>query len=375
MHNSLKWLVGSALAVVLTAGISACGGTPEQGEQGKNAIEVYDKFANMAGDVRHEELVSAAKKEGKLVIYSGGATMTELLAPAFEKKYGIDVESIWPGTGEKLRQRVIQEQQANQTKNDILEADEFDMELVYSAMGIFEPYRSEIREGFPEEMIYDDWTGTYQYVLTPAWNTNKISKDELPTSFEELADPKWKDKLGVVIGDYQWYLTLHKYYTERGMSDEDFVKMFKGIVANSASTESHSGSAGRLAAGEFTLIPNEYENVVLREAAAGAPLALGPVGAPLVTFVSGAATMKNAQHPAAATLFMDWYLTEGQSLVVDDFETPANIAALGDDVPSWMHDQDLLVPVPTRDLKNIEQVRAWQDAFQNLLDGSGDVLP
>jgi iron(III) transport system substrate-binding protein len=50
---------------------------------------------------------------------------------------------------------------------------------------------------------------------------------------------------------------------------------------------------------------------------------------PLVFFPQGATLMKNAPHPAAAMLFTDFLLTEGQRLLALADRTPTAIAQVG----------------------------------------------
>lgn len=93
-----------ALTAVLLAG---CGGTPTAasggGAGGGKDSAALAKYAAMPDG----QLVSAAKKEGSVVIYASNSSIQENAA-AFEKQYGIKVKT-YRADSEEVLQRVLQE--------------------------------------------------------------------------------------------------------------------------------------------------------------------------------------------------------------------------------------------------------------------------
>lgn len=368
--------VTSALAILL----AACGASPSQqaaqgagGDEDNGAQGTYERFAGMTGEERHQALVKAARKEGELVVYTSSSTTQETIAPAFEKKYGIDVEALWPGTSEDLRQRVLQEHRADQTRADVLESVAEDLQRVYSPYEMLAPYTSEIRAGLPEDAQFEDWTATFYYVFSMGWNTDLIAQGEQPTSYRDLADPKWKGKMGLVTGDFNWYVTLYNHLKSQGMSDKEFVSVFQRIAANARDTDGHSSSVSLLEAGDFALIPNQYQVLLLEGMKKGAPVSYTPLLEPAVLLPTGIAPMKDANNPAAALLFLDFYLSEGQQLVFDDFLMPADSDAVEGDV-EWIPDDSQTMQVDTLGMR-AEEITAWETAYENLLSGHGEILP
>ena len=51
------------------------------------------------------------------------------------------------------------------------------------------------------------WVGFCLNVLVQAYNTNLIKKTDLPKSYADLLDPKWKGKLGIEAKDDDWFAT------------------------------------------------------------------------------------------------------------------------------------------------------------------------
>ena len=47
-------------------------------------------------------------------------------------------------------------------------------------------------------------SGTRLNVFVQAYNTKLVKKEELPKTWEDLADPKWKGRLGIEQEDSDW---------------------------------------------------------------------------------------------------------------------------------------------------------------------------
>ncbi len=66
----------------------------------------------------------------------------------------------------------------------------------------------------PESRIYPQgfkdpegfWTAHNSLYYSFTYNTRLVAKKELPKTYEDLLDPKWKgNKIGMNIGDFEWY--------------------------------------------------------------------------------------------------------------------------------------------------------------------------
>ena len=45
-------------------------------------------------------------------------------------------------------------------------------------------------------------------MFTAAYNTKRVRKDELPKTYQDLLDPKWKGRLAVEANDHVWFASL-----------------------------------------------------------------------------------------------------------------------------------------------------------------------
>ena len=158
-------------------------------------------FADLAQNdspTRHQKLVGAAKKEGSLTFYTSIAEKDgPTLAQDFEKRYGIKV-NIWRASSTKVLQRAVTESQANRWDFDVVDISAPEMEALYREKTLQEVHSAFHADLFPETMpTHRGWAPQFLSVFVQAYNTNLVKKADLPKSYDDLLDPKWKGKLAV----------------------------------------------------------------------------------------------------------------------------------------------------------------------------------
>ena len=89
---------------------------------------------------------------------------------------------------------------------------------------------------YPAQMKSDFWIATDTQFYIAGWNTNLVKKGEEPKSFEDLANPKWKDSLMGEPRDFQMLIGLAK---RKYNNDEKAIDLMKKIAANQV--EFHKG--------------------------------------------------------------------------------------------------------------------------------------
>jgi iron(III) transport system substrate-binding protein len=109
-----------------------------------------------------------------------------------------------------------------------------------------------------------------------------------------------------------------------------------------------------------------YTYLVQKDIDDGAPVtyrsADGVAHTPAFPRPNGVGLMKDAQHPAAAMLFYDWLLTDGQKALVDQGLSPSTKVP-GDDSLKGI----TLEPYDVTELATNE--KAWADKYDALLRG------
>jgi iron(III) transport system substrate-binding protein len=275
----------------------------------------------LQGEARTRALVEAAKKEGEVLVYH--STQTEDLKPvfdAFTQKYGIPVRE-WRSSSENVAQRVINETRAGRPGVDLIENNAPDQEAVRREnmlRRMQSPYFADLRPGtLPAHQQY---VTTTLDVFVQAYNTEKVKRDELPKSFEDLLNPRWKGRLGIEATDEAWFGTLLQ-----TIGEAKGEKLFRDVVANNGMSvrKGHTLLANLVAAGEvpFALTVYSYKPPQLKAKGGNIDwIVLQPAIASMHTV----AVLAKAPHPNAAALLYDFFLGEGQPLLAKKNFTPSS---------------------------------------------------
>jgi iron(III) transport system substrate-binding protein len=361
-------------AVTLTAGavlvLTACGGNPtasSSGSSGGNddsgpteAEQLYEEVRALPAQERRDKLVELAAEENGLTIYTSmNADIIDEVAGAFEDEFDIE-PSIYRAGSETVLQRILQEADAGFPGNDVVETNGSELGALQKE-GVMAPCISqELIDQVPEAGQSEDWTATRFNLFAPSWNTDVIS--DPPTSWEDLADPKYDGQLALELGDYDWYMALSDYWLEQGKSQEEVDQLWADIVDGASVVKGHTVMAELMGAGQFGLAASNYTYIVEAAKASGAPVETQPYVDPLIARPNGGSCMKTAENPATAMLFMDWLMQEGQDVLASQEATPA--------ITDESFDVELY---PVNGDKLLESGTEWSDKYDKLLAGVEEI--
>lgn len=305
---------------ILAALVAATLAAPALAQVKPNATAA--DVANYAGADRAQKLVEGAKKEGELNIYTSAQTDDMgALAKAFEARYGIKV-NIWRASSEKVLQRAVQEARANRAAMDVAETNGPELESMHREK-VLQAVKSPYLKDLIEQAIrpHGEWVGTRLNVFVQAYNTNAVKKEEVPKTWEDLANPKWKGKLGIEQEDADW---LAGQYAEMGEAKAS--KVFRDIVNNNGISvrKGHTLLTQLVASGEIPLALTVYNYKAQQLKEKGAPIDWFHIG-PAIARPNGIGVAKNAPHPHAAVLFFDFEISEeGQKILAGRDFVPTN---------------------------------------------------
>ncbi len=356
----------AAAAVAAALALAACGGSPTaapadnaaQGGAAENAkaVETYQRMNALTGQQRTDELKKCAAEEGALSIYTSNTDIDDLVE-GFEEEVDVEV-SVYRGNSESVLQRLLQEQKAKFYGNDVLETNALELNVAQKE-GYLSPYEGELREKVREEGQAEGWTATRFNTFVVGWNTKLVKSGQEPKTLEELAEPKWKGKVSMEVGDVDWFTALVKHYTDQGKSEQEAVDLFKRIAANSKIAKGHTVQGELLSAGQFAVAISSYSHTIDKAADKGAPVAWRPASGepvqPVVVRPNGIGLMKTATNPCAAMLFVDYELTGGQKVFEEKFRVGATPEA------AKAIEGLEVVPVPEQEL--LENSKKWDDLY------------
>ena len=262
-----------------------------------------------------DPLLSAAKKDGTVNFYS--ALREFELTPqvkAFMERYpGIKVNLVRKSTGPMV-QTVEAERLARRINADVLQPVDATPLYLWKQQGFLQSYRDESWNAFPESLKDPEgyMIATESIIYVIGYNTRLISKEEVPKSWREFLNMKWKGK------------TVSSHPSFSGGALVNFLAMVNALGWESMQTladmqnlfvQGHSDVARMVVAGERPLSLISHNNVWDAHKL-GQPIDMiyQPEGCPVAGIFN--AIPKDAPHPNAAKLFMRFLLSKPAQVVM-----------------------------------------------------------
>jgi iron(III) transport system substrate-binding protein len=315
-----------------------------------------------SGPDRTAKIVAAAKKEGSVTMYTTFAEKDQpALIDPFEAKYRVKV-NIWRAGTDKVLQRTLAEAAARKYNVDLIHFGSPEMEALSREkilQGVKSPVHADLQPGSVPP--HREWAATLLSVWVQVYNTNLIQKRDLPKSYKDLLDPRWKGKLGIEAKNQDWFASVVDVMGggERG------IQFFRDLVARNgiSARTGHTLLNNMVIAGEVPLALTVYNYMPEQAKKKGAPIdwfALEPA----IARSNAIGVARRAPHPNAALLFYEYMLGEGQQYLVKMDYVPSNTKAA-----SPLKGVKILQTDPIRSLDETEK---WTKIFEDVvLKGSG----
>jgi iron(III) transport system substrate-binding protein len=267
-------------------------------------------------------------KDNKISSKSNEVTVYSPLFPAainsvtdgFTKKTGIKVNLVVAGTGELLKR--IQAESKNPLGDLIFGGG---AESLNSYKEYFEPYKSANHNSIdPLFRDPDDrWFGFAVLPMVIIYNTDIVKKEEAPTSWKDLIDPKWKGKIAMAspVKSGSAYTIIGTLLTAFGKDSEtgyDFIKKFI-INLDKKILVSSSAVPRGVVEKEYPIgLTLESSGVKYKNAGGHIEIVYPIEGTSVVA--DGAALIKGAINEENAKLFLDYIGSkEVQELLATEF--------------------------------------------------------
>lgn len=286
-------------------------------------------------EIDWDKALQEGKKEGTVVIYSTGGGEVRVLATAFQKKYGIAVESV-VGRGAELTARLSSERKAGLYLVDLYLGGSGTAIVDWKGMGALAPIEPILI--LPEVLRPDVWyTGKLifldkqklvvkglAYASVPlAINTNLVKPDEIK-SYKDLLNPRWKGK--IVMNDPTTRGTGGKTAATVGLELMGWDFMEALAKQEPVIVRDQRLQIEWLAQGKYAIAFAPLTTPLAEFIKAGAPIKeLTPVeGSHYTGGVGNIALVDRAPHLNATKIFVNWYLSrEGQTLMSQETLNPS----------------------------------------------------
>lgn len=270
-------------------------------------IYVFCVMAAPAGAQSMDELHKLALKEGGTLNFYGTLAQinAERILPVFEKRYpGIKVNHV-DATADKLAARAITEARGGRVFSDIFQM-ALENVLQVADQKLLVDWLPPEAAAYPDNLKSQNWLAADMVIITTAWNTNLVKKEDEPKQFDDFADPKWKGKLIAEPRDVELLIGLA---THKFKNDEKAFDYIRKLAANNVEFhKGHSELAEFLVAGQAAACLTCYAHHYPLRIKKGAPL--GYMLTEGIATITADALAKDAPHPNTAKLFYRWSASE-----------------------------------------------------------------
>lgn len=271
---------------------------------------------------------SGSDSSDVLKVYSGRHYDVEKAFLEFQEETGIEVEFL-TGNDAELRERI-------QAEGEDTEADVYltvDAGNLASATedGIFQPMTSPTLDAVIPENYRDpdgNWYGLAIRARTIVYNSDDLTEDEAPKTYEELAEPQWKGRVCLrnASNAYQQSLVASLIAAD---GEEATLETLEGWAENADIYANDVELIRAMASGACEVgIANHYYLAREMEEDPNLPVELlwaNQDGRGVHINISGGGITKYADNPELAQQFLEWLGTDGQDvLVASNHEYPAN---------------------------------------------------
>jgi ABC-type Fe3+ transport system substrate-binding protein len=261
-------------------------------------------------------LVAAAKKEGRIVLYTPMIVdqIVRPLAAAFQAKYGIGVEYLRMDSAAVVL-KVLNEYRARRAGADVISTSLGIESLIASkALRQFKSASAaELPANYKDPNGY--WAANRLYVLGPAVNTTLVKQTDWPKTFDDLLDPKWTGKI-VWRRNNLTGATGFIGNVLVTMGEEKGMEYLRKLARQRLITLSISDRAvlDQIIAGEYAMtiaMTNHNVEISRKE---GAPVAWTPLETAMI-FSEQMGLTTLSKRPNAGLLFLEYALSrEGQTV-------------------------------------------------------------
>jgi iron(III) transport system substrate-binding protein len=255
-----------------------------------------------------------------ITLYNGQHEQTTaLLVSAFEKQTAIKV-NVRSADEATLGNQIIQE--GEHSPADVFYSENTPVLEALSERGLLAPVAPTTLAAVPSryESAHGDWVAVSARVSALLYNTSQIAPRQLPSSILELAQPRWKGKIGFAPSETDFQPLITSIVKLDGAAAAE--RWLEGLQANGRLYPDNETVVAQVNNGESAVGPiNHYYWFRLRD-----ELGQGGVHSALhyyapgdpgdLVSVSGAAVLKSSSHDSTARAFLAFLVSRaGQEII------------------------------------------------------------
>ena len=267
-----------------------------------------------------DDLIAGAKKEGVIELYAPSTLTPEgaqRLGEAFNKKHGLNLKVNFTPSGSMTRDvgKIVSIAASGQPQ-------EWDVMLIHDAghatlwLKKLHKIYDYAKVGVARQAIqYDSGTVILanQFAL-PAYNKQLVPAKDVPKSWQDLLDPKWKGgKLGMTTA------THHIARLATLWGEEKTTEYVKSLAAQQPVLGPLGTIYSRLQLGEVLVAITLTDSFIHDAKVSGAPIVHATEVTPVISPAYNAGVLKGSPHPNAGHLFSAFLPTAPAQEILEKF--------------------------------------------------------
>ena len=304
----------------------------------KSATQAPQK---QAWEVEWQKTLDAAKKEGRVVLYTtAGPEIRTAFAGAMKDKYGLEMEFV-TGRAAEMITKILNERRAGLFLGDAYMSGAPSAIAMLVPEGVIDPIIPDLV--LPEVTDVTRWFGSkfpfvdngqrfFGFRGSPFWsftrNTDLVKAEEL-VSYNDLLKPSFKGKIAMgdptITGASNAFVAMVTQY----FMGRDFIKQL--VKQEPAVSRDERQLTEWVARGKYSILVGTTPDPITEFMKAGAPLmpVIPKEGTMIEPGAGTVAVMNRRPHPNATRVFINWLLSkEGQTL----YAVTAGIESAREDV-------------------------------------------
>lgn len=273
-------------------------------------------------------LAACGDEAATIQIYTGRHYDLEEAFTQFAEETGISIEFL-EGSDAELRERIAAE--GADTEADIYMTVDASNLATAAEQGVFAPIESSILEDAVPANLRDpdgQWFALSQRARTIVYSPDRVSPGDLPTTYQELAEPLWQGRVCLRNSSNTYTQSLVASLISN-VGYDDALSVVSGWADNAEILPNDVLAVESVAEGLCDVaIVNHYYLARLMEEDPDYPVELvwaDQEGRGTHVNISGAGVTRHANDPELAQQLLEWLATDGQSVFVDgNHEYPVN---------------------------------------------------
>ncbi len=313
----------------------------------------------------NDELILAVKKEAAINLHAQSDLTPEgaqELGAAFNKKYGVNVKvNYFPSKGfaNDVAALITQSAAGAPPDWDVMILTE-DLHAVLAQRKLHLPFNYRSLGIDPKIIDHENGSiGFVHQITLPAYNTKTVAAKDVPKTWEDLLDTKWKDgKLGIFDARYFALLAAGPW------GEKKTTEYVKGLSKQRPYLGRLAEVYTRLGLGEIDVAVLLSDGFVHRAKRTGAPIAFADKVEPVLILPYNIAVIKGAAHPNTARLFVSFMVSREAQAIWEKYRSQSSAFIPGTGTYNFLKGKQELLFLKARDPKLLEK---WADDYNKIL--------